>query len=598
MARYTSNPVARWLRGWPVLGLVVLCMQALWPGSAWGQTLSKIYRGSDGSALYLRVKAGQVFGFAEHPGLQYAYVLSGSLQGDRIQARFLDIPKGTRTESGDVELQISQADTRLTRKSGSDKLGTSTWKEVKPGAFEWPARRAAGFQKTSAADLDGVFTGEDGSRHYVRELRGQVVWVAEPDFQPGTRPPWTSVFVGQREASGGISGDHADVPKGSTSSSGRVGVALVGDTRTLAVQHTGANRARTLAPDYAVDWDAFAASIRTTLDGNTVGYAYAIAQRGALIRSGAGGLRRLRQDGGAASFTTSTQAQTASAAKTITAVALVKALHERQLSVDDKVSPFLPDCWTQGPGMGELRFRDLLDHTSGLTEPSCREDPYGCLEDVVATGRVRPTQPPNYNNTAYALMRYLVPLVAQRAQALGQFKLFKCKNPHDELNKDLSRMFVTYQFDKVLAPAGASASYFPASNFSLNYNHQDRSLAGSGPRADFARRGGAGYLAMSAVDYVRFITALDKGEILPVSLVRSMYAGNLGFDAPASGAAGPYYTKNGGCPDSGDLGRGCGSQVMVFPSGIQAYVVVNSGSNAYQGSLKSLLAKSFDKSLK
>jgi CubicO group peptidase (beta-lactamase class C family) len=561
---------------------------------AQAQSLSKIYRSDDGGVLYLRTVGNAVYGFGEHPGKKYAYVLSGTQQGDRIAGKFWDIPKGIRTEFGSVELQISQAGARLVRKSGGANLGAGTWQEIAAGSFPWPTIQVAGFQKTRATDLDGAFVGDDASRHYFRELNGDVVWVAEAGSQPDVRPAWVSVFVGKRTANKGVSGSFADVPKGLASAKGTVGAALIGDKRILALQQTGASRTHKLEPDYALDWDRFASSIRTALEGKTVGYGYAIGRNGALIRSHGGGFRRLAQDGGKADFTVHTKSQAASTSKTITAVALVKALHDRNLTVDARVAPFLPECWKQGPGISTLKFRELLDHTSKLTQPGC-DDPYECLEKTIAIGR---TGKVGYNNTAYGLMRMLVPLVANEAQANGQFKLFKCDNPHDELNKDISEMFSHYIFNKVLKPANATASFFPSGDFALMYNHQNRALKGSAPRVEFSRRAGAGYLSISVTDYVKFIGALNRGEILPKAVVQSMYDGNLGFDGPSAGAAGLYYTKNGGCPDKQNNGIGCGAQVMVFPSGIQAYVMVNSGSNAYAGNLRSILKTAFDQALK
>jgi CubicO group peptidase (beta-lactamase class C family) len=562
---------------------------------AHGQSLTRIYRSDDGGVLYLRTVGNVAYGFGEHPGKKYAYVLSGTQQGDRIAGKFWDIPKGTRTEFGNVELQISQAGARLVRKSGGANLGIGTWEEISAGSFPWPVMQAAGFQKSKANDLDGAFVGEDSSRHYVRELNGDVVWVGEAGAQPDVRPAWVSVFVGKRTPANGVSGTFADVPKGSASAKGTVGAALIGTMRTLALQQTGANRTHKLEPDYALDWDLFASAIRNALDGDVVGYAYAIGRNGALLRSGAGGFRRLEQDGGKANFTVHTQSQAASTTKTITAVALIKALRDRNLTVDAKVAPFLPECWKQGPGINTLTFRELLNHTSKITQPGCREDPYGCLEKTIAVGR---TGAVGYNNTAYALMRFLVPLVANEAQAKGQFKLFKCNNPHDELNKDISEMFNRYLFDKVLKPAEASASFFPTGDFALMYNHQNRTLKGSAPRPDFSRRGGAGYLSISAVDYLKFIGALNRGDLLPKALVQSMYDGKLGFDGPVVGAAGTYYTKNGGCGDPHNIGIGCGTRVMVYPSGIQAYVMVNSGSNTTEEKLVNIMKTAFDKALK
>jgi len=570
------------------LSIILLSLAAV----AGGQTreVKSIYRSDDGGVLYLRTIGDTVYGFGEHPGKKYAYVLTGTRAGDRITAKFWDVPKGTRTEYGAIELQVSQAGARLVRKSAS-KIGIDTWQEIPPNGIPWPTMQAAGFQKTSVSDLDGVFVDETATRHYVRELSGDVVWVAEPAAQPGERPAWASVFVGKRAATNRVSGTFADVPKGLANAKGTFGAAAIANQRRLALQQVGASRGHTLEPEYAIDWDRFAELIRKALEGKAIGYSYAIGRDGALIRSGAGGARRLPQDGGRAPFTVNTQSQAASTSKTLTAVALVKALDDRGLSVDSRVAPFLPSCLKQGPGVNTLTFRELLDHTSGLSEPSgCKDDPYGCLKKMIEDGRTGPRKY-NYNNSAYGLMRLLVPLVAMPQQATGQFKLFKCEDDHGQLNGDISEMFVRYLFDNVLKPAHASASYFPSGDFALVYDFANPEKKGIPPRTDFSRHAGAGYIAISAINYVKFLGALDNGDLIPKSLVKNMYSGNLGFDFPYNGVVGKYYTKNGGCP-----GGYCGAQSMVYPGGVQAYIMVNSG--APSPGLKAVLASAFEQSLK
>ena len=124
----------------------------------------------------------------------------------------------------------------------------------------------------------------------------------------------------------------------------------------------------------------FAAAIDASLRGKVVGYAYAITRHGAILRSGAGGLRRLAIDGGALPFTTSTQAQTASTAKTIYATALIKALATVASPSTRGPSRSSPSCWKRGPGVSNLTFRQILNHTSGLPKASCNGgDAYECL---------------------------------------------------------------------------------------------------------------------------------------------------------------------------------------------------------------------------
>jgi hypothetical protein len=564
-------------------------------------SLTWIYAGDDGGVLYLRELGGKVYGFGEYPG-KYAYVLTGSVSCDRVTGSWWDVPKGPRGEKGSLRLQWSQHGARIVRKSGDD-LGPDTLTAISPSSVPWAQTnmRVAGFQATTSNDLDGVFAGDDASRHYVRETGGDTVWVAEKASQPGERPGWVSVFVGSRSAGGtSFSGVYVDVPKGIEHSSGNFGAGLVAKTRELYVSQLGVERTTKLAPDYAIDWDTFASEIDRQLGGKVVGYAYAISRNGGIMRSGAGGFRRLKVDGGALPFTTKTQAQTASTAKTINAAAIIKALDDRGLSVDTKVAPFLPDCLKLGRSMSTLTFRQILNHTSGLPKVSCNGgSPYDCLVKMLKEGRTQ-SFAKSYNTHAYDLLRWLVPLVQNTDGMKAQFELFDCKNSKGILNNKVSEKFVRYVFDRVLRPVGAKASHYPAGDFSFNYDISDLTKKGDPPHKDFFERAGSGKLTMSVLDYIRFLGALDRGLIVKPALVQAMKGtpGNqLGFDNFYGGVAGSYVWKNGGCPDSfgpDSRGRKCSTAAMILPSGIQAYVATNSSLK----NIQNVLGRAFDAALR
>ncbi len=583
------------------------------PAAPAAQPLTRIYRGDDGGALYLRQIGNAVYGFGEHPGRKYAYVLKGTVAGDRITGSWRDVPKGTRSNYGTLDLRWSLAGARIDRAGGGD-LGPETFTAIPPDGIPWPNMQAAGFQAGKTSDLDGAFVGDDGSRHYVRELPDKTVaWVAERPMQPSERPGWVSVFVGTRTGSG-FGGSFADVPKGIEQRSGSFGAALIGSKRELMLKQVGAERTHRLAPDYALDWDVFANTIKAKLDGRVFGYAFAIGHNGGILRSGAGGLRRAAFDGGKLPFTTHTQAQTASAAKLITATAIVKALHERGLTVDAKVTPFLPSCLKRAGNISSLTFRELLNHTSGLSGArdtpaagSCNgQDPYQCLLDLLKQGRVA-SRDYHYNNKAYDLMRFLVPLVSDTTGTKGQFELLDCENTANVLHRKIAERFARYVLDEVLAPAGATASWYPGGDYSLNYRCErtvvwcEPKQRGFAPGLDSILRSGSGKMAISVLDYVRFLRALEHGEIVPKSLVDGMKGtpGNrLGFDTRYEGRAGDYHWKNGGCPDLEGKDRGCSTVAMVFPGDTQAYVAINSSNNAYSGKLTDIVGAAFDKALR
>ena len=96
--------------------------------------LTRIYRGDDGSALYLRQQGNDIYGSGEHPGKHYAYVLKGKLVGDTISASWWDVPKGTRKQKGSIQLRWSQLGDRIVR-AGGDDLDPDVFTAISPNGI-------------------------------------------------------------------------------------------------------------------------------------------------------------------------------------------------------------------------------------------------------------------------------------------------------------------------------------------------------------------------------------------------------------------------------------------------------------------------------
>lgn len=113
-----------------------------------------------------------------------------------------------------------------------------------------------------------------------------------------------------------------------------------------------------------------------------------------------------------------------------------------------------------------------------------------------------------------------------------------CKNTAGVLNRKVSEKFVRYILHEILDPIGANASYYPSGDFSLNYDYSDPGIKGDAPRLDYFMRAGSGKMTMSAIDHVRFLSALDRGLIIPKHLVETMKGkpgDRLGFDSAYKG---------------------------------------------------------------
>lgn len=570
--------------------------------------LTRTYHGSDGSIFSMRAVGSTVVGFSQDASGQRAFVFSGTLSGSTITGQYYGIPKGANTGQGPLVLSLSNGGSTLTR-SGGENVGSNTWIAKLPSAFAFPKAREAYFQSIQANDLDGAFKGSDGSRAYVRQYGDTVAFMTEKFNDPAdARPAYATVFIGQRNGNL-LSGNYYDLPHqtGALHNGGFSGEKLSTErtfSQSLWQGVIGAMplRAMTYTADYAVDLDRFAQEIRDRMDNFTVGYSYAIAQNGVVVRHGANGDRRTPTATNglptAIPFTSETLNEMSSTTKTVTLVAVLRALRDRGISVDSPVAPYLPVTWTRHPTMNSVTFRQLLSHGkkpdpgNGLLRPSSCDtnDYYACLRDAVAGGM---TVGNGYNNIHYGIFRVILPFVLDPG---GMAALFASANNDAYKNAIYSQQFRTYMkwilqqggvdadFEYALNPGETIAYRYswgpPRGNEYLNNSSSDDYLAA-----------GPGGLKMKSSEFALFLSRLEQGAILPpvdVATAKAIgFGGTSSYPGPAG--VGPLATKNGG---SGYAQ----SQLMVYP-GTQVFITQNSTGNAAQMDGDDLLAAAWQASL-
>jgi microsomal dipeptidase-like Zn-dependent dipeptidase len=197
--------------------------------------LSGYYEADDGGAYYIRQIGTKFYWFGEDPDGSYANVLLGTVNGNKITARWWDVPKGKAKGLGEIVLEIRDGGLTLVKLSSTAPFGVKVLKIAVPkpdfvnglpvvkGLPPEARSRPAGFSG-GEQNLTGAWQGDDAATYYVRELPGgDVVWVAENNFYGGPggnpRPAFTHVFVGKK-INKLIVGDWADVPKGNASGKG------------------------------------------------------------------------------------------------------------------------------------------------------------------------------------------------------------------------------------------------------------------------------------------------------------------------------------------------------------------------------------------
>jgi microsomal dipeptidase-like Zn-dependent dipeptidase len=191
--------------------------------------MAGFYTSDDGGAYYIRQIGNKVYWFGEDLDGSYANVLLGTINGNKINARWWDVPKGKAKGLGEMVIEIRDAGDTLVKLSSTTPFAAKVFKKtvvhneivnglpVLKGMAPEVRSRPAGFSG-GEANLTGAWQGDDAATYYVRELPGgDVVWVAENNFYGGpggyAQPAFTHVFIGKK-INKLIVGDWVDVPKG------------------------------------------------------------------------------------------------------------------------------------------------------------------------------------------------------------------------------------------------------------------------------------------------------------------------------------------------------------------------------------------------
>ena len=303
-----------------------------------------------------------------------------------------------------------------------------------------------------------------------------------------------------------------------------------------------------------------------TLNGKVVGYVCEVGQ----VRPGYGGLARTATDG-AFPMMPHLLTNIASASKTITAVAVIRMLASKGLTVDTKISPYIYSEWSKGQNISQLTFRHLLTHTSGLAQAGdCGgKIDYAGIKSMIAGG-VSTTNigKPKYGNCNFAMIRELM-LVLSGASL---------KPDGDQRASQSASAYIAYVNANVLQPVGVPTSIckpVSGTNEVLSYKNSPGSAAGT-DWGDWTLTCGGGGWVLSANDVFKVTNDIATGSTLLTATQRqAMIQGNLGWDsAVRSDCPNPNVCKNGSLVDN--AGRRVWTYAGVLKCNVPVVVVVNS----------------------
>lgn len=320
---------------------------------------------------------------------------------------------------------------------------------------------------------------------------------------------------------------------------------------------------------------SFAAGLHEALKDDTNGYVMRLAQNGQPIATLQWEWARRPGDGGLG-WNPQRRMHVASVSKLITAIAAVNLLHDKGISVDAAIGPYLPTYWDRGANVNAITFRELLTHRSGIEVPGSATS-YSTMKAEIAAG-VPASAGSQYENTNFGLFRILIPVIngdvdKNLLAGFGGTPLFEsvADNVWDIVTVNAYEAYVNQH---VFSPSGVAGgpSLTHRSTDALAYDNPWASGWDSGNLRSVS--GGAGWI-MSA-DQVLSVMAHFRhtDAIVPRSVALTAMSDRLGLDVKSNTPAGTLYNKNGLWRDGS--GRTEQSLAYFLPNGMELVVMTNS----------------------
>jgi CubicO group peptidase (beta-lactamase class C family) len=250
--------------------------------------------------------------------------------------------------------------------------------------------------------------------------------------------------------------------------------------------------------------------LKAQMDKNHIpGLAVAIIRKGKILKLKAYGLANLEWDSRA---TTNTAFQLASSTKPMTGTALMLLVQDGKISLDEKISRYLPDA---PAAWKDMTVRHLITHSSGLKDDLGAQK-IVTVEDAVKAASALPLNYQPGERSAYGLIDYVVLTLIIEKVTGTKFQDFLRERIFDPLGMTAT------QFDNATEDGPIRVS---------NLVRQRASIYawGEGRQKNFAFlysswAYSAGGLYSSASDLSKWIVALDTGKLLSRANLEQMWA--------------------------------------------------------------------------
>lgn len=324
---------------------------------------------------------------------------------------------------------------------------------------------------------------------------------------------------------------------------------------------------------YTFDAAGFAASLHAALQDQVAGYAMRLLHHGLPIQTRTWNWAKTESDGGEG-WTDSTRMHVASVSKFITAVAMLRLLHEKQIALDSPIIGFLPAYWAKGPNIDRITFRHLLTHRSGFVNGKFESDFLFMKAHVAAGVDAVGADVATYRNMNFGLCRILMATVLGAIAPSATFTLDGIDLNDVHWDAVAINIYSSYVQAAVFAPAGVSGpslQHLPADALAYTFPISD---PGWNSSPLMATAGGAAW-HMSVDELAKVLSSVRRGgAILPAERLQAMLDSGIGIDTPQETPLGSLYWKGGYWGDP----HGHREQALVFllPRDMELALLTNS----------------------
>ena len=328
--------------------------------------------------------------------------------------------------------------------------------------------------------------------------------------------------------------------------------------------------------------NAFGQELHAKIKDQVTGYAMQLRKNGAPVYTLIWNWAKTPTDGGQG-WKLDTRMHVASVSKYITAVAMVKLLDSKGISLDAKIINYLPAHWVKGPKINQISFRNLLTHTSGFSTGTSSSN-YTFMKQNVANG-VAGVGGSDYENMNFGLCRLLLAVINGNIP-----QNFNAGPLTDQVWDMVSiNAYKNYCQTNIFNPAGvANASFVPLPAYknalAYKFPHNGEKGWNSGDLSSMA--GGAAWRLsvddlLKVMDHVR-----RRNTILQAGRTQQALDAKLGIDIIKSTPAGNLYSKNGSWSSGG---RSEKSVIFFMPEGMELVLLVNSKISANDWSIRGIV---------